>query len=194
MGLREMKTAKKKEDIIRSAAKIVSRKGYHGATMEDIAAELLMTKGALYYYFDNKDDLVYHCHDLILSSAIKTLEDYLRSDVSSIEKFKKAVEVHVEFAITEKETFNMIIKPQQTFTEKRLTPILEKRQKYANIFDEIIQQGIDSGEFKITEVKMARMMILGALNWIQQWYLPEGKKSKKEIVDIYSDYLLKLLK
>jgi AcrR family transcriptional regulator len=194
MGFRELKSAKKKEDILRSAAKIVSKKGYHGATMEDIAAELLMTKGALYYYFDNKDDLVYQCHDLILSTAITTLKGYLSSSISSAEKFRKAVEIHIDYAITEKETFNMIIKPQQTFTEERLIPILEKRQAYANIFDEIIQQGIDAGEFSVSEVKMARMMILGAMNWIQQWYLPGGKKNKEEITEVYYEYLLKLLK
>ena len=194
MGYKEMKAAKKKEDILRSAAKIVSKKGYHGATMEDIAAELLMTKGALYYYFTNKDDLVYQCHHLTLSTAITSLEGYLASTISATEKFRKAVEIHIEFAITDKETFNMIIKPQQTFTEERLTPILEKRQAYAKIFDEIIQQGIDSGEFTVTEIKMARMMILGALNWIQQWYLPEGKMNKEDIVQIYYEYLLKLLK
>lgn len=59
MSLREQKAAKKKEDILRSASLVISRSGYHNATMEDIAAELLMTKGSLYYYFKNKEELLY---------------------------------------------------------------------------------------------------------------------------------------
>lgn len=194
MGLKEKKNAKKKEDMIRSAAKIVTSKGYHGATMEDIAAELLMTKGALYYYFDNKEDLIYQCHELVLSQAISTLEKYLKENISSVEKLKKAIVTHIEFAITEKETFNLIIKPEHTFSKEQLSPMLEKRQMYASIFDRIIQEGIDNGEFKITETKMIRMMLLGAMNWIQQWYSPEGKRSKEEISEIYAEHLVKITK
>ncbi|HHY21061.1 MAG TPA: helix-turn-helix transcriptional regulator, partial [Bacilli bacterium] len=101
MVLKEKKLAKKKEDILRSAAKIVSKKGLQGATMEEIAAELLMTKGSLYYYFKNKDDLIYQCHELVLSTAIARLETYLHDDISSVEKLKKAIATHIEFAINE---------------------------------------------------------------------------------------------
>lgn len=61
MNLRERKTAKKKEDILRSASLVISRKGFRQTTMEDIAAELLMTKGSLYYYFKNKEELLFYC-------------------------------------------------------------------------------------------------------------------------------------
>ena len=60
MKLSEKKLQKKKQEIILSAVKIVNKKGYQGATMEEIAAELLMTKGSLYYYFKNKEDLYFN--------------------------------------------------------------------------------------------------------------------------------------
>ncbi|HHY20472.1 MAG TPA: hypothetical protein GX525_01020, partial [Bacilli bacterium] len=60
------------------------------------------------------------------------------------------------------------------------------------IFDRIINEGIEKGEFNITEMKMARMMILGAMNWIQQWYSPDGSRTKEEISEIYCEYLLKI--
>ncbi|TWI56119.1 TetR family transcriptional regulator [Halalkalibacter nanhaiisediminis] len=161
--------------------------------MEDIAAELLMTKGALYYYFKNKEDLIYHCHELVLTQAIVAVEQCLHEDLSSLDKLKKAIETHVNFAISEKETFNLIIKPEQTFSADQLHPMLKKRHKYASIFDAIIQQGIDNGEFNITETKIARMMLLGAMNWIQQWYNLEGERTKEEISAIYSEYLSKIV-
>ena len=65
MKLSEKKLKKKEEEIILSAVKIVNEKGYQGATMEEIAAELLMTKGSLYYYFKNKEDLIFQCHAMV---------------------------------------------------------------------------------------------------------------------------------
>ena len=52
-SFKERKIAKKKEEILRAAAEVFIEKGYHGTTMEEIAARLLMTKGSMYYYFKN---------------------------------------------------------------------------------------------------------------------------------------------
>ena len=193
MSLRERKAAKKKEDILRSASLVISRNGYHNATMEDIAAELLMTKGALYYYFKNKEELLYSCHDLILSAAMRQVEAIYLEELSSVEKMKKAVKTHLDIAIREKEVFNLIVKPEQLFSEENIVEIIQKRDQYAGIFDRIIAEGMKRGEFNVSNNKMARMIILGATNWVQVWYSPEGKLGKEEIEDIYAEYFLKML-
>jgi len=192
--LSEKKLLKKKEEIILSAVKIVNRKGYRGATMEEIAGELLMTKGSLYYYFKNKEDLVFQCHEMVLSQATEELAGHFNECITYEEKLRKMIATHIQYAIEEKETFNMIIKPDQTFSTEQLNPILVKRHEYAGMFDRVIREGITHEEFTIKEPKIARMILLGSMNWIQQWYSPEGGKSIEEIQEIYADYLLKVVK
>ncbi|ANU22238.1 TetR/AcrR family transcriptional regulator [Planococcus donghaensis] len=193
MSLRERKAAKKKEDILRSASLVISRNGYQNATMEDIAAELLMTKGSLYYYFKNKEELLYNCHNLILSSAMEKLESICSEEISSMDKMKKVIKAHLDIAIREKEVFNLIVKPEQLFSEENIEEIIEKRDNYAKIFDRIIAEGVKNEEFTISNPKMARMIILGASNWVQVWYSAEGQYSKEEIEDIYAEYFLRML-
>lgn len=195
MRLSEKKLLKKKEEIILSAIKIVNRKGYQGATMEEIAAELLMTKGSLYYYFKNKEDLIFKCHELVLSKAMEELQIYLDEDhVTYEQRLRNMIMTHIHYTIEEKETFNLIIKPNETFSTEYLNPILEIRTNYARYFDLVIQRGIEANEFSISEPKIARMILLGSMNWIQQWYSPKGRMTKEEIQEIYSDYLLKIVK
>jgi len=193
MSLRKKKTMKKRREMLRSAAKVVSQKGYDRATMDDIASELLMTKGALYYYFDCKEELIYQCHELILSEALKVMEEIVLMDLSPVEKLEKAIITHIGFAINEKDILNLILKPEQTFEEDHLRLILEKRQQYDSIFDRIIMEGLNKGVFTSSEPKLVRMMILGAMNWIQTWYSPHGKQSPEVIAKIYAESLLKLL-
>ena len=194
MNLRERKAAKKREDILRSASLVISRQGYHNATMEDIAAELLMTKGALYYYFKNKEELLYRCHYLILTEAKERMEEIVRAEVASVEKMRMALRHHIEVAIREKEVFNLIVKPETTFSEDNIPEIIEKRDDYAKLFDRIIDEGVERGEFEVPEKKMSRMIILGATNWIQVWYSPDGKYSPEDVEEIYADLLLKMLR
>ncbi|SHT30010.1 TetR family transcriptional regulator [Mycobacteroides abscessus subsp. abscessus] len=194
MKLSEKRVLKKKEQIILSAIKIMNRKGYNGATMEEIAAELLMTKGALYYYFKNKEDLIYQCHELVLTNAIEELQAHLEELVSYETRLRNMIKTHIAYAIKEKETFNMILKPDETFSSEQLKPILLKRQKYAHQFDTVIKEGMKAKEFTITELKIARMILLGSMNWIQQWYQPDGKFNVEELQNVYADYLLKVVK
>ncbi|MDP4125766.1 MAG: TetR family transcriptional regulator C-terminal domain-containing protein [Bacillota bacterium] len=70
---------------------------------------------------------------------------------------------------------------------------MEKREKYSSLFDEVIAEGIRNGSFRVKEAKMARMIILGAMNWIQQWYSSKGEQSKEDVAKIYAEYLLKIL-
>ena len=193
MNLRERKTAKKKEDILRSASLVISRKGFRQTTMEDIAAELLMTKGSLYYYFKNKEELLFYCHEQILTTVLDQLRRISQQDITSSEKMKAAIKIHLDTAIREREIFNLAVKPEQIFSGDYVDVIVQKLDEYAELFDQLILQGVQKGEFSVAQKKMARMIILGAANWIQVWYSPEGEFSKEEIEQVYADYLLKIL-
>ena len=74
LSLRRKKAEKKKEDIIQSALSIISEKGYHATTMEDIAAKLLMTKGSVYYYFKDKQDLLFESQKMLMEQSIANIE------------------------------------------------------------------------------------------------------------------------
>ncbi len=60
------KRTRKRVEILQSAAAAFRRRGYHGASVEEIARDLRMTKGSLYYYFKNKQEILYFCHDYSL--------------------------------------------------------------------------------------------------------------------------------
>jgi AcrR family transcriptional regulator len=195
MKLSEKKILKKKEQIILSAIEIINRRGYSGATMEEIAAELLMTKGSLYYYFQNKSDLMYQCHNFVLSHATEVLEEILqRREGTAVDILRKMIACHMEYAIEEKEVFNLIMEPKRIFNEAQLDLVLTLRKKYENLFAQIIKAGIASGDFHAEEPALARLIILGAMNWVQQWYKNDGRLRKEEVIAIYTDYILKILK
>lgn len=194
MKLSEKKILKKKEQILLSAITIVNRRGYDGATMEEIAAELMMTKGSLYYYFQNKSDLLYQCHKLVLTRATEELEKDLRGEGTAEEIMRNMIGTHIDFAVDEKETFNLIIEPKQMFNPEQIEPVLKLRKYYASLFDQAIEKGVAAGEFHVKQQMIARMMILGAMNWIQQWYNPEGTMAKEELKQHFADAIIKLLK
>ncbi|MGM9922428.1 MAG: TetR family transcriptional regulator [Bhargavaea sp.] len=188
------KQQEKREKIIMSAIAIMNREGFRYTTMEQVASEMQMTKGSLYYYFRNKQDLMFQCHELVLDQAIEDQKEAFKAEGAYGDKLRRMIHCHIDYAVNRKETFNMIIQPEQAFEKGQLPSIVEKRDDYARLFDRVVSEGIGAGEFKNSDVKIIRMILLGAMNWVQTWYRKEGLIGLDELKDLYAEYLLKLLK
>ena len=141
MKLSEKRTLKKKEQILLTAITVINQRGYGGATMEEIAAELLMTKGSLYYYFKNKGDLMYQCHNFVLSQAANELEDVLEGEGTAEKILRSMIATHIDYVIDEKETNNLIIEPRSFFNDYQLEAVLKLRKYYSSLFDQAIEKG-----------------------------------------------------
>lgn len=193
MSLQRLKTEKKKQEIIQSAISIIAEKGFHATTTEEIAANLYMTKGSLYYYFKDKQDLLFQSQVMILENSIANINEVIIQQLPIEEKLKKAMIVHVEYVISERSVFGMGISPEKHFQGEQLKTIANLRNDYSMLFDRMIKEGIDVGTFKKVEIKIVRNIILGAMNWIVEWYSPNGNKSSNELAESIANYLLEVL-
>lgn len=193
MSLREKKVEKKKEEIRQSAMNVIAEKGYHATTMEDIAAKLLMTKGSVYYYFKDKEDLVFESQKMLLEQSIEHLENVLSKEMSTGEKLRNAMVVHIEYLITERTDFFIGAKPDQVFKGEHLQEVLQLRDKYSEYIEQLIQEGITDGSFKKVDSNIVKNIILGAMNNVVIWYSPKGSKNENELSNSIADYLLRIL-
>jgi YsiA-like protein, C-terminal region./Bacterial regulatory proteins, tetR family. len=181
LSLSERKIAKKREDILRSAVKILAEKGFHGTTMEEIAARLLMTKGTPYYFRD-KQDLVFQAQVMLLERSLGLVGAIVGEKVTAEEKLKRAIIAHILSMIEKRSVLSPGFKPEQVFDGTRLNGIYELRKKYTEGFDRIIGEGMAAGEFSRLDVKIVRNLLLGAMNWVvtgtpreENW----GRKSRR---------------
>lgn len=193
MSLRTLKTKKKKTEIIQSATSIIEDKGFHNTTMEDIAANLLMTKGSLYYYFKNKQDLLFQSQVLLLEQSIGNIESIIEFNTNPENALKKAITTHIEYLIEEQATFAMGVSPEQFFTGDQLDTILELRHNYAQHVDQLLLDMMEEKAIETKDLKLVRNLLLGAMNWMIEWYSPQGKWSPDELAEKMTIYLMKIV-
>lgn len=190
----ERKTAEKKNKILNSALSILAQKGYHGTTMEDIANHLLMTKGSLYYYFKGKQDLVFQSQIRILHQSMENVKAVNQEDLTIEEKLKRVIIKHIDYSLTEKAGFLLMINPAEIFSKEQLTEIYRLREAYAACYDKLIAAGVEAGFFDVEHIPVARNVLLGAMNWVTQWYSPEGALSKTAFAQLVTDYTIRIVK
>ena len=88
-------------EILKSAAKAFRKLGYHGATVEQIAAALLMKKGNLYYYFKNKEDILFACHQYSLDRLTQLFDEIEQSDRPADDKLRRLIVAFVHTILDE---------------------------------------------------------------------------------------------
>jgi AcrR family transcriptional regulator len=187
------KRENKRLEILRSAAGAFRRRGYHGASMDDIAHSLRMTKGNLYYYFENKEDILYFCHDYSLGLILDLLDQIEASKKSPEDKLRELIIAFVHMIIDELHGVALTL-DLQPLSPARLRTIIAKRDRFDRGIRRILSEGMNRHTFKRGDAKLLSFAILGAVNWIARWFNPAGPAHSEEISRTFANFLIAGLK
>jgi AcrR family transcriptional regulator len=183
-------------EILKSAATAFRRLGYHGATVEQIAAALHMKKGNLYYYFKNKEEMLFACHQYSLDCVLRLLEDVQQSDLAPEQKLRTLIVAFVHTILDELHGTALFLQ-LDALSPAHARMVIARRDRFDRGMRRVIEEGLASGAFTGfagADAKLLSFAILGAVNWIPRWYNPAGAATSTEIADRFADYLLKGLR
>ncbi len=176
-------------EILKSAAAAFRRRGYHGASVDEIASALQMTKGNLYYYFRNKEEILFACHDYSLDTLLALLAEVQSAPIQPDEKLRRLILAFIHIILDELQGTALTL-DLQALSPLLLRRVIAKRDRFDRGMREIIQQGIDGGLFAPGDPKMIAFAMMGAVNWITKWFDPDGPMSSEQIGHAFAEYLV----
>jgi AcrR family transcriptional regulator len=149
-----------------------------------------MKKGNLYYYFRNKEDILFACHQYSLDRLLEVLRVVEQGDGRPDEKLRELI-VSVVHTILDDLHGTALLIDLEALTPAHLRLAIERRDEFDRGVRRVIQQGIDWGTFSPgADPKLLSFAILGAVNWIPRWYSPKGPARSKQIAARFADYLI----
>lgn len=180
---------RKRIEILRAAAAIFRRRGYHGASVDQIASALNMAPGNLYYYFRNKEEILYVCHDYSLGLILKELTDVEQSNLAPDRQIHRLIVsfVHLFIDVLHGTAWTLEV---EALSPPLLKKIIAKRDRIDRGFRKMLSNGMRSGVFAERDTKLVSFVILGAINWIPRWYDPAGRATSHQIAQVFADYLV----
>jgi AcrR family transcriptional regulator len=192
---RQRKTRMKREAILRSAAAAFRRKGFHGTSMEEISEALLMTKGSLYYYFKDKEEILYACHDFSLDRVLETTKRVMEEQKGepAAVKLSALIDALVHVMIDDLQGSALAL-DFSVLGDEPLQKIIARRDQFERAMRAVVNEGVKNREFRKTDPKLASFAILGAINWISKWYRADGAFSAGDIARMYADLFVEGLK
>ena len=181
--------SERRTEILKSAAAAFRRRGYHGASVDEIASALEMTKGNLYYYFKNKEEILFACHEYSLDMLLALMAEVQAETASPEAKLRKLVLAFVHLILDELHGTALTLDPE-ALSPVLFKRVIVKRDQFDQGVRAIIQLGIDEGSFKAGDPKLIEFAMMGAVNWIPKWFDPEGPATSNQIGDAFADYLV----
>ncbi|HVG11152.1 MAG TPA: TetR/AcrR family transcriptional regulator [Thermoanaerobaculia bacterium] len=173
----------KKREILEAASRVFRARGLHAAGMRDIAAELGMAVGNLYYYFRDKEDLLAFVQESALSRLLEMGARVRELDLPADRKLRLLLEDHVVGLNDPEEGTpgSLAHLEVEALGEERRAGVLARRDEYEQLVRSLIEEGMDQGMFRRADPKVASLALLGSVNWTVKWFRPEGGKSAREI-------------
>ncbi len=179
MAKKLAKSAHSQKRVLDAAAKIFRDYGYAGTTMRAIAEEAELQAGSIYYHYKSKDDLIGAVLDIGINAVmdtVKTAMAALPDDATGAERIETAVRAHLSAII---EIGDYTLATRRVFgqvPEAIRTKNLRLRDTYATVWKNILLEAQKRGELRAdANLTLARLFILGALNWTVEWYKPGGR-------------------
>lgn len=173
----------KRDEILYEAGKLFRRKGFNGTSMQDIASEVGILKGSIYYYFNSKDEIFREVLNKGISPVLKKAELTKSKNLPPAEKLRELIKNHINYIMDNNYSLVLFFQEKENISASQTKHYVESRNKYEKIFKDVLSDGIKLGVFPPVNVSLTVFAILGMCNWIIQWYNPSGPSSHDEIIE-----------
>jgi AcrR family transcriptional regulator len=181
--------------LLSHATKLFAKKGFDRTSVQEIVEAAGVTKGAMYHYFDSKDDLLYEIYARVLREQTDQLEKVAVTEAPLRERLTAAASDVVVSTIANLDDNTIFMQSMHQLSEEKRKAVRAERRKYHERFRSLIEEGQASGEFR--EDKPADVVVdffFGSVHHLGSWYRRTGTLSARQVGDHYADLLLDALR
>ena len=179
-----------KEDILAAAASIISERGYHAASMQDIAKAVNLQKASLYYHFSGKQQILLALLDSGLDMLIHEMEQVVTKTLTPEEKIRLAMLSYLTFMIEYQDLSAVLLLEHRSLDPALRAGHIPRRDYFERLWRDLIEEGKELGVFVCKDPSVTSKALLGVLNWTITWYQKGGQYSPVEIANEYASLFL----
>jgi len=180
-----------RDDILVAAAQVFRQKGFHGASMSDIAEAVNLQKASLYHHVASKQEILLELLDRALVMLTEGMSAVMEQDAPADEKLRLAMRSYLQVMTDNLDVTAVLLMEHRSLNEELQMRHIPIRDHFEEMWRDLISEGNQAAIFNCPDVPMTVRGLLGVLNWTITWYRPEGSLSPEQIADHFSEMFLK---
>ena len=179
-----------REDILEAAAQVFRQKGFHGASMQDIAEAVNLQKASLYHHVSSKQEILLVILDRALELLLDRISAISGQDTPANEKLQLMIRAYLQILTENTDLSAVLLFEHRSLERKQHARHVPNRDKFEALWRAVLEEGVKTKLFKCDDPALTARAILGIMNWTITWYRPKGPLEIEEIADQYSNLLL----
>jgi len=180
--------ADSRQEILRTAARLFQQRGYDATSMNDVAAALKLSKGGLYHHFESKDEILFNLMDHAMTVTQERVIDPVRSVADPEERLRKLIRLQIELVLSSRDReITVMLHENHPLPPSLRRRINSRKKDYVHFVENLISevQGVRQSRGGVNP-RAAAFALLGMINWLYQWYKPEGSLKAEELARQYT--------
>jgi len=183
-----------KEQILQEIAVLFFEKGYEKTSVRDIGKALDISNSGLYYYFKNKQEMLFNIINDFMEKVLVNLRENMDLIQSSEERILYIIQSHIRFFAKYPAQTKVVIYEGHSLNGEYAEKMKRKQMEYIEIVKKELKVIIGGTGVKM-DLGVATFCLLGMMNWIVKWYRPEGRVSPEPLaLELYHFFLRGLKK
>jgi TetR/AcrR family transcriptional regulator, cholesterol catabolism regulator len=166
----------KLEFILRTAARIFAEKNYHSTSMRDISRATGISLAGLYHYCKSKEELLFLIQDNCFGRVVERLEQQLGEEHDPVSRLRILIENHLSFFAANMAEMKVLSHEAESLRGDLHAHVSTRKEKYSKLARNILSEvQVTHGEVRHVDLTVATYALFGMMNWIYNWYDPNGK-------------------
>jgi TetR/AcrR family transcriptional regulator, cholesterol catabolism regulator len=180
-----------RERVIACAAELFAREGFENVGMGRLADAVGISKAGVYHYFRAKREIL----DTIIITTLDGLMETVAAATDEVtrprERFIAFITAHAAYFEANYWAFTtMLVGFGGLGSRATREAAVEQRDRYEGLLRQILQEGVDSGDFRAVHIPTASRAALSMLNWMARWFDPSGPERATDVAASYAELLL----
>jgi TetR/AcrR family transcriptional regulator, cholesterol catabolism regulator len=186
-----------RQEILRTAARLFQQRGYDATSMNDVAAALKLSKGGLYHHFQSKDEILFEIMDHAMEITQERVINPVRSIADPEERLRALIRLHIEVVLSPRDReITVMLHENHPLPPSLRKKINSRKKDYVHFLENLMGEVQEKAGRKIPNHAKARVSpraaafaLLGMINWIYQWYKPEGDLQAQNLIPQFTDLI-----
>jgi AcrR family transcriptional regulator len=179
------------DDVTHAAVRLFAAQGYANTSVQQIVEAAGVTKGAMYHYFESKDDLLFAIYERMLSLQKAHLDDIIARGGPVDEVLRTVCIDVIQTSIESIAEGTVFFRSQHMLSQPRQQDVVRRRREYHDEFADLIRRGQDEGLYR-TDIPRAVLIanFFSDLHYLSHWYDPEGPEDPTLVAEQLTDLFL----
>jgi AcrR family transcriptional regulator len=178
-----------RENILAAAVQLFAEYGYHAAPLRDIARIAGIQAASIYHHYPNKQSLLVEIMETYMQRLVSSMEQIVHTHDDPLQRLYSTIANHIRLHTSYKDEFFIIDTEIRALEDENRAYIISLRKKYEMLLQELLQDGMQRGSFRHSDVKVSSYAIIAMCTEVATWFRADGRLTVQQVIDIYSQMI-----